>query len=291
MIGFPRQLATQLFNTPLALLPAAVPLALQLLEQSAGFAAGDTGDGEEWGMPRARRDERAKPYDMVGDTGVALIPVRGVLIQRLGWFWYYGELFGITGYDRLRYQLLSALADDDVDAIALDIDSPGGDVAGCFDLVDTIYRARGIKPIAAILSECAYSAAFAIASAVDPGRLWVPRTGGTGSVGVIYTHLSVADWLAKTGVTPTLITFGDLKGEGSELLKLDDGAKKRLQADVDEVGRLFNATVARNRGMAVKDVAATQAGTFLGGKGVEVGFADAVASPDKAFRTLLGQLD
>lgn len=293
MTSFPRHVATRLFNSTLALLPAATPLALQLLERSIGLgadggAASDIGAGEEWGAP-SRRGETDRPYDVI--AGVAIIPVRGVLIQRLGWLWYYGDMFGVSGYDRMRLQFMAALADDQVDAIAFDIDSPGGEVAGCFDLVDTIHGARGRKPIAAILGENAYSAAYAIASAVDPGRLWVPRTGGTGSVGVIYIHLSIAKWMSNSGITPTLVTKGAFKGEGSEMLELSEGAIERLQADVDAVGKLFDVTVARNRGMAAKDVAAQEAGTFLGGKGVDVGFADAVSAPDEAFRALLKQLD
>lgn len=295
MTEFPRQLASSLFNTPLALLDTASHLALDLLDRSVagplldGGAASDIGAGEEWGGPRRSQREQDAPYDVI--AGVAVIPVKGVLLQRLGWLWYYGEYFGVSGYDRIRYQFLHALSNDQVDAIAFDVDSPGGDVAGCFDLVDTIYHARGTKPIAAILGECAYSAAYAIVSAVDPGRLWVPRTGGTGSVGVIYVHLSVAEWLAKTGITPTLVTNGEFKGEGSELLKLSEGALERLQADVDTIGKLFHQTVARNRGMSTADVAKTKAGTFLGADGVEVGFADAVLAPDAAFRALLKQLD
>lgn len=295
MNAFPRNLATSLFNSTLALLPAAAPLALQLLERSIapmadGGGASEIGAGEEWGSSRrSRESDRDRSYQVI--AGVAVIPVRGVLIQRLGWLWYYGDLFGVSGYDRIRLQFLEALADDDVDAIAFDLDSCGGEVAGCFDLVDTIYNARGIKPIAAILGESAYSAAYAIASAVDPGRLWVPRTGGTGSVGVIYIHLSIAEWLSKTGITPTLITKGAFKGEGSEMIDLSPGARERLQADVETVGKLFDTTVARNRRLSVKQVSNTQAGTFLGAEGVEIGFADAVAAPDEAFRALLAQLD
>lgn len=296
MIVFPRHLATRLFNAPIALALSAAPLTLQLLERSLAVASADAHAAElqasEGWHDRGRggnaRAERDRPYDVV--AGVAIIPVKGVLIQRLGWLWNYGDYLGVSGYDRLRFQLMHALQDDEVDAIAFDIDSPGGEVAGCFDLVDTIHAARGTKPIAAILGESAFSAAYAIASAVDPGRLWVPRTGGTGSVGVIYQHLSIADWLAKTGIVPTLVTKGALKGEGSDLLKLAEGALERLQTDVDWVGALFDQIVSRNRGLSEKDVANTEAGTFLGAKGVDVGFADHVASPDQAFRALLKQL-
>jgi ClpP class serine protease len=173
------------------------------------------------GGPRRNREREVDcPYDII--AGVAVIPVKGILIQRLGWMWWYGELFGVSGYDRIRYQFMHALANDAVDAIAFDVDSPGGDVAGCFDLVDTIYGARH-QADCCNSGRNAYSAAYAIASAVDPGRLWVPRTGGTGSVGVIYIHLSIADWLAKSGITPTLITKGAFKGEGSEMVELSKG--------------------------------------------------------------------
>jgi ClpP class serine protease len=54
----------------------------------------------------------------------------------------------------------------------------------------------GEKPIHAILTENAYSAAYAIASAAD--RISVPRTGGVGSVGVITMHLTGRSELKMT---------------------------------------------------------------------------------------------
>ena len=108
------------------------------------------------------------------------------MVQKLGSLRPYS---GMTGYDGIRQSFLTAISDPEVSGICLDIDSPGGEVAGCFDLVDEIYHARGSKPIHAILTENAYSAAYAIASAAD--RIHVPRTGGVGSVGVIVIH---CDW-------------------------------------------------------------------------------------------------
>jgi ClpP class serine protease len=63
-----------------------------------------------------------------------------------------------------------------------------------------------------------------------------------------------------------------------------------MKSDILAVGDMFDATVARNRKMKVSQVFDTQAGTFLGAAGVDVGFADAVMSPDQAFRALLKQL-
>jgi signal peptide peptidase SppA len=294
MTSFP-QLATRLFNTPLAILPGKAEIVMAALSDRLGitsvarlngqFIAMEDADEEAlYGSPRSRSQERDVGYDVV--AGVAVIGVRGTLVQRNGTLRPYS---GMTGYDGIRQNYVMALADSSVDAIVLDIDSPGGEVAGCFDLVDTIHSGRGRKPVWSILGENAYSAAYAIASAAD--RITVPRTGGTGSVGVIYMHVSFEDALKKAGIDVTLITKGDLKGEGSDMKNLTEDAFKRMKADVEAVGDLFDATVARNRGMKQKAVFDTQAGTFLGQQGVDIGFADAVMSPDQAFRALLAELD
>ena len=110
-------------------------------------------------------------YDMIGDSPIAMICVQGTLVQKLGTLRPYS---GMTGYDGLRESILRAHADPAVEAIVFDIDSPGGEVAGCFDLVDTVYGLRGDKPMWSILSESAYSAAYAFASLIRSGDQFDP---------------------------------------------------------------------------------------------------------------------
>jgi ClpP class serine protease len=164
----------------------------------------------------------------------------------------------------------------------------GGEVAGCFDLADLIYESRSIKPTLAILNEAAYSAAYALASACE--QITVPRTGGTGSVGVICMHIDQSKAVEKAGLAVTIIKYGDRKADGNQFNPLTAEAMKRFQDDVDEMGELFVATVARNRNLSPDVVRKTQATTFLGAAGVEIGFADAVMAPDEAFRSLLKEL-
>ncbi|MGF6636813.1 signal peptide peptidase SppA [Paraburkholderia sp. MM6662-R1] len=285
VVNYPH-LATRLFNVPLAIAPGKIEIIMAALADRFGLARLFRPNGElrafdtglEAGEPA---DERA--YEVV--QGIAVIPVQGTLVQKLGTLHPYS---GMTGYDGIRANLATALADDSVRAIVLDIDSPGGEVAGCFDLTDAIYGARGIKPLYAILTECAFSAAYALASACD--RVIVPRTGGTGSVGVIVAHVDFSKALSDAGLTVTLITYGERKADGSEYRPLSDEAYTRIKADVDSVGELFVATVARNRGLTVAKVRDTQAATFLGAAGVETGLADAVMSPDAAFLALVDSL-
>ena len=286
MISYPH-LAQRLFNVPLAILPGKAELVMAALADRLGIAKLFGASGQP--IPLAMHgydDEPAeyRGYELV--AGVAIIPVEGTLVQKLGSLRPYS---GMSGYDAIRAGLSMALEDDDVRAIVLDIDSPGGEVAGCFDLVDTIRAARGQKPIWAILSENAFSAAYAIASAAD--RICVPRTGGTGSVGVICLHVDFSQALATDGIAVTLIQYGARKSDGSEFKPLGAEALARFQADVDTMGELFVKTVARNRGLKASAVRATEATTFLGAAGVEIGFADAVMAPDEAFAALLQQLD
>lgn len=273
-------LAQRLFNTPLALHPRKAEVVMAALTDRFGLtriqSMSDWADDDD----SFTRQARDTGYDVV--EGIAIIPIQGTLVQKLGTLRPYS---GMTGYDSIRACFLQALNDSEVKAICLDIDSPGGEVAGCFDLVDEIYSARGTKPVWAILSESAYSAAYALASAAD--KIVVPRTGGVGSVGVIVMHVDWSQKIKNDGLQVTIITYGDRKAESNPYEPLSETARKAIQSDIDEMGRLFVSTVSRNRGIAEKTVRDTEAACFLGADGVRLGLADQVASPDAAFRDLL----
>ncbi|MDR5815799.1 S49 family peptidase [Caballeronia sp. LZ033] len=278
-----------MFNTPVAIHPRKAEIVVAALADRLGIGGMVRLDGaglvpvamddDEYGFAEPGRTPRAG-YDNVG--GVALIEVQGTLVQKLGSLRPYS---GMTGYDGIRQNLLMALDDPDVRAVAFDIDSPGGEVAGCFDLVDMIHSARGVKPMWSILNESAYSAAYALASAAD--RIIVPRTGGVGSIGVICAHVDLSEALSKAGMKVTFITYGDFKADGHSEVPLAPDALARFQADINTMGELFVETVARNRNIAAATVRDTQAATFMGDKGVALGLADEVAAPDAAFRALI----
>lgn len=279
-------IATRLFNTPLAIAPGKLEVIMAALADRFGLTRVFRMDGSTVALNMWDKGEEAdspRGYGIVGN--VAIIPVQGTLVQKLGTLKPYS---GMTGYDGIRANISVAMNDDDVKAIVFDIDSPGGEVAGCFDLVDAIYDLRGTKPMWSILTECAYSAAYALASATD--RIVVPRTGGTGSVGIICAHVDFSKALTDAGINVTLISYGARKADGNEYLPLSEEALKRFQAEVDTMGELFVETVARNRDLAASRVRGTQAGTYLGTSSVEIGFADEVTAPDEGFNSLLNEL-
>jgi capsid assembly protease len=252
-------------NTPLAMRAADAEKLVVMLEEQRAFVMDDVA-----ASPSSR------PYDVV--AGIAVIPVQGVLTNTK-WSW-----IGAT-YRGIRMSFQTALVDSEVKAIAMHIDSPGGEVAGCFDLAEDIYAARGAKPIWSIVDESAYSAAYALACAGDV--ISVPRTGGTGSIGVVAMHTDLTKMLDEQGVKITMVQFGARKTEQYPTAKLSDEARERMQAEVDQLGEMFVGMVARNRKISAGRVRNTEAGTFLGAAGVDAGLADAVASPQEAFAALL----
>lgn len=276
-------LAQRLFNTPLAIHPSKAEIVIAALSERLGIIRIDAASMSSFDeLSRSGQNPRLG-YDVV--EGVAIIPVQGTLVQKLGSLRPYS---GMTGYDGIRMNLLSAMVEPDVKAVVFDINSPGGEVSGCFDLVDTIYSCRGEKPIWAILNEYAYSAAYAIASATD--HITVPRTGGTGSIGVIWMHMDMSQAIKDNGLNVTIVRHGDRKAETNPYSPLTKKALQSSQEDIDEVGKLFADTVARNRGISSDSILSLQAATFQGQSSIEKGLADSVMAPDAAFLALLETL-
>lgn len=219
-------------------------------------------------------DDNAKPYNTYLD--IAVIPAHGVLSKRAGFF---DAFFGLTSYEVLEETLDHALHDPDISGILLDIDSPGGEVSGLFDLADFIYASRETKPIWACANDDAYSAAYAIASSAE--KVFVTRTGGVGSIGVIATHIDQSSFDEKLGVKYTTIFAGDRKNDFNPHAELTNEASKLLQKEVDRLYGLFTSLVSRNRDMSERLVSNTEAGLYFGDDALSVGLADQIMTlPD-----------
>lgn len=215
-------------------------------------------------------------------AGVALVPISGVLVHGAAWG-------GETDYRTVSKALAAAAVDPAVRAIALYINSPGGEVSGMFELADDIYSLRGEgKPIWSILDDSAYSAAYALASAADV--ITVPVAGGTGSIGVVTMHIDLTGALEQAGMKVSTVQFGARKTDYYPTTSLSEDARARLQGKVDEMGEMFVSLVARNRGLDPNRVRQTEAEVFQGRAGVTNGLADAVMAPNVALTTLIAHV-
>jgi len=255
---------------------AADPKFLALADQSR-MAMGGADDGF-WSEDMA--DYR--PY-VVAD-GVLQIPIQGMLLNRFSY--QFGRW--ATGYQYIERALARGMEDANVRAIALIVDSPGGEVAGCFELGDKMFAARSIKPIRAFAADHAYSAAYALGSAA--GDLVVTRSGGTGSVGVVTAHVDYSEALSKDGIKVTFIFAGSHKVDGNPYEKLPADTKARIQERIDKIYAVFTSTVARNRKMEEQAVRDTEALTFDATDSVANGFADGIGALDEQMATFCDEV-
>jgi signal peptide peptidase SppA len=232
---------------------------------------------------KAKNYVRQTSSQGITDEKIAIIPVSGPLSHKSD-FWSF--LFGGTSYEEIRQAFRAALEDSRVETIVFVIDSPGGEVAGLFDLVDEIYSARGIKSIYAVVNEMAYSAAYAIASAAS--EIYIPRTGGVGSIGVIAIHIDQSRYDENLGLKYTPIYSGARKNDFSAHKPLSDAAYDVVKAEIDEVYTILIDTVARNRKMDPGKIRNMEAGIYQGQKAVESGLADGIMSFDEVLKIKRG---
>ena len=277
-LDYPR-VASRLFDQPLLIEQRKLNTILRVLSPRMGFSMMEDEEVGERREPlppaihaaamRGRRADRQDEGHWVAGS-VAVIPVVGSLVQRGGYIGY----SGMTSYDAIERMFDAALADKDVATVLFEIDSPGGEVAGAFDLAEKIYRARGQKRIVASVSELAASAGYLLASAAS--EISTTATGYVGSIGVVTAHADYSGALEQAGIAVTFIYAGDKKVDGNPYQPLSERAQKEISADIKSLYGLFVDTVARNRGLSAKAVQATEAGMYLGRAGVDAGLADRV---------------
>ncbi|GFR05366.1 capsid protein [Trichonephila clavata] len=180
----------------------------------------------------------------------------------------------MTSYEKIREEIEEALMNEEVETIILDIDSPGGEVNGIFDLSDFIYEARTKKRIVAIANDDAYSAAYAIASSAE--KVLVTRTSGVGSIGVIASHIDQSGFDEKQGVKYTTVFAGKRKNDLNPHEPITSESLESLQEEVGRLYEMFVQLIARNRNLSMERIKSTEAGLYFGEKAIEIGFADEV---------------
>jgi signal peptide peptidase SppA len=268
-------LAARLFGAPLLIARPKLEVILAVLGPRLGIANLE--------VPAAFT---APPPPVRPETpGIAVIPIHGTLVRRtLG----LEADSGLTSYQSIAAQLDAALADPQARAILLDVDSPGGESGGVFDLADRIRTGSQVKPIWAVANDMAFSAAYALASAAN--RVFVSRTGGVGSIGVIAMHADQSARDEQEGVRYTTVFAGARKNDLNPHAPLSGEALASLQTEVDRVYDLFVATVAQHRGLTPEKVRATEAGLFFGRDAIGVGLADALGTREDALIQLTQML-
>lgn len=289
MTNFP-EIASRMFNTPLMLHPAKGdviarafgPRVLGLPDIQVHGAGSETmgliGDPMgEWGDESAPRER----------DGVAFIEIEGSLVNKGKWI---GKSSGLTSYEGIISQANSVENDPSVRGVICEVDCFGGEVTGVFDAAERLFELSQVKPTIAVLTDHACSAGYLLASACR--QVIIPSTGICGSIGVISMHVDMSAWLAKTGLSVTILKAGAHKADLNPYEAIPKEVLERELAELEELRIEFAATVARFRAgrLDLKSALATEAGVYRGQKAVEAGLADAVARPSQVLEAFEAEL-
>ncbi|HSH27167.1 MAG TPA: S49 family peptidase [Wenzhouxiangella sp.] len=265
-------IAARFFDTPLLIQPDKVNALAWALRGRLGLSVerpeGAVMDAVGPGLFGENMD-RATGYFI--DRGVAVIPIRGTLVNRGAWI---GTYSGMMSYEGIARQLDVVARDDRVQAVMLDVHSFGGEATGVDDLGRMIRDLQ--KPTYAMIDGAGASAAYWIAAACD--RVYIANSSMGGSIGVVITHASMQQALEDSGITVTHIHAGADKVLGSPFKELSDSDREKLQAKVDKTYSAFVKAISQFRGMDTEAVRATEAAVFDGPELVEKGLADGVTT-------------
>lgn len=262
-----------LVNQPLYMEPAYAQAFFYHLCRSQGM---DISDWEAADKPRQKAITHAAE---ISDTfryriqdGVAIVPVVGPLSHRSGWFG--------MGYRGIAKTVHTALQDPEVKGVFLDMETPGGTVAGCFDFAQQLRQWGQEKPIWALVNDLATSAGMAISSAA--GRRLITQSGITGSIGVVALHVDYSAMLKDVGIKPTLVHAGAHKVDGNPYQKLPAEVRGRWQTEMEDARLEFATLVSDHLGLSVDAMLETEAQTYTGQDAIDIGLADQLVNSYEA---------
>ena len=210
------------------------------------------------------------------EGGVAVIPVTGIIAKHASQVGGLSQPRG-TSTERVGAMLAEALSSDEVRAVLLDIESPGGTVDGIAELSDAIYAARSQKPVWAFVNDSAASAAYFLASQAT--RVYSTQMARVGSIGIYTALLDVSRWYENAGAKVHLVRTSPLKGAGFQGTHVTPEQISAVQREVDDLFAVFRSHVMRGRGMSEEAFAAVgDASVFVGKEAAAVGLTDGVKS-------------
>lgn len=184
---------------------------------------------------------RGRPKTIRGT--IMRIPLKGVLMPSGG---ILAMLFDLPDPVALfRQRLQAAMDDEEVGAILMDVDSPGGVIDNIPELAADIAAARERKPITAVANTQMASAAYFLGA--QASELVVTPSGTAGSIGVYATHQDMSAAAEQAGVKVTLIKAGKFKAETAPYFPLSEEAASHIQEDVDTFYDMFAQAVASGR--------------------------------------------
>lgn len=217
----------------------------------------------------------------IDENGVAFIDVKGALMDNAPPI--YEKLLGGTDYRTIRNEIAEA---QDARAIVLNIDSPGGTVAGLEEASDAIANSK--VPVAAYCDGMACSAAYYLASAAD--SIAASPSADVGNIGTVLAWYDDSAFMEAMGFSLEVITNegADLKGTFRDS-PMTDAQREFLQDETDRIGEEFKNHVIANRPGIDPEV--FRAGWYHGKRAGELGLVDAICTHNEALGAVMAAVE
>lgn len=218
-------------------------------------------------------DDVPDSYRMMVRSNVAIIPIYGTIFSRSA---LYSWFFGGTQVQGLAQDITMAVENPDINAIVLNIDSPGGEITGVAEAADMIFAARSKKPVISYVYGLGASAAYWFAS--QGSRIVATDTGRVGSIGVGAAYQDWSKYDERVGLKEIEIVSS--QSPKKWISPATPEGRALVQRRVDELADVFVGRVARGRGVTVNDVLTNygQGDVYVAQTALDAGMIDDIGS-------------
>jgi protease-4 len=213
------------------------------------------------------------PEKKDGKPAIGIVYVSGPIMTGKGTASPFGGSLGAFSTD-ISEALDKASADDNIKAVVLRIDSPGGSATASEIILDATKRLKAKKPLVVSMGDVAGSGGYYVACGAE--TIFADATTLTGSIGVLGGKLATTEMWKKIG-----ITFKEYKrGQNAGLLSTDDvfsdSERARIKGFMDDAYAIFKKHVTDIRGSRLKKPIEDLAGgrVYTGKQALDLGLVD-----------------
>ena len=214
----------------------------------------------------------------IGKPQIAVIVAEGDIVSGR-------QPAGKIGGESTAALIRAARADDNVRALVLRVDSPGGEAFAAEQIRREVVLAREAgKPVIVSMGDLAASGGYWIS--MNASRIFAEPDTITGSIGIFGLYFTASDGLAKLGINTAGEGTTPLAGAFDFRRPLDPALGAMIQSSVDKGYRDFVGNVAKARGKSYADIdAIAQGRVWSGEQALQRGLVDQMGGLEEAIAT------
>lgn len=193
-------------------------------------------------------------------------------------------LLGGVTVGEITKAIYAALNDPEIETVVLDMDCPGGQVAGIGELVEAIDALAASKTVITYVHEMAASLAYWMASRTH--RIVSNTSGEVGSIGAIAIAYDTSGWFREEGIRVIPITEAEQKTFGHMGIEITDAMVEREMDAIREIGSQFRASVTAKTGIEDEALLGLQGSMHYAGSAISLGLVDEVVPPSAFYASV-----